>query len=354
MPKLQKNKTSLHVMNRRAVNPTVQGTPFYGELQQQKVLNTLQAGQITASIYIRKSGGLECTCSGETQLLDTSGNLTEDSIQTVLKGTQGVTNRQTFSFDDFDRDENTSDGFIVESDLDGDGIDDDMDFDFLEFGAVSCSVCYSSGWVGGYDLFNGYRLVLATPSPHMGSGFTVDSTVSPHAFAPKSGETSTVDFTCVVPFGATISKFRLRNNHDTIPYAEYQMFVFDGTSWVTVTNLSDLATGVPRNFRITTSRKFTHFEANYIVNNSVTYIDFPQFATSTFSKNLLGDNGETEMHIGADVPSLPRWSIVKENKYNRIWQVTEMTPVYDSAKTVINWELNTRLVHEQENVHDIL
>ncbi|QJT71069.1 hypothetical protein GR11A_00031 [Vibrio phage vB_VcorM_GR11A] len=357
MPRITGRRTSSGVINSRAVNPAVQSVPFYSEKQQQKVLNTLEAGQIRATIYIRKSDGLECTCTGEVSVLTQEGELPESSIQQILQNSGGKVEREVFCANDFDLDETTSDNFLVDDDLDDDGIADDMELGILDFGAVSCAVCYTSGWVGGYDLHNGHRLVLAVPNPNTVTEFTVDKTVSPHAFAPTAatGVMRHVEFSDVlVPFGATTLAYRLKNNHDTIPYSEYTLSVWDGAAWTTLTNLNDLANGLPRMIRITTNRKFTHFEANYTVNNSITYIDFPQLNINDFVKNLAGDLGETDMNLGSNIPHLPRWSVIKDSKYGRSWQITTMTPVYTSDKTVTSWEANARLIHEQENIHDIL
>lgn len=366
MKRLHNSKSQMKVQNTRAVNPTVQSIPFYGELQKKKVLNTLEAGQHTAVFFLYRRGGVPCTCSGSNSLLDSNGDMSDstlaaitsdkfDPIDKLVPESKG--NVRQFVVSDLDMDEfldDEDDDFEPSEEIDTSDFFDDIDANFLEYGAVSCACCYSSGYVGGFDLHNGFRLVVATPSSKGLQGYEISNSSSPYHFHCTSDQDGYVTFEETVPNGCQYAKHRLMNNKHLVPFAEYVVEVNLNGVWTEVSTLQTLAIGKPIQFRVKSNVDFTHLEINYLFSRKLVYIDMPQFLPSDFSKQLMGeDSKETQINVGADVPLLPKWSILYDSKYKRKWQVREITPVMDIHHTITSYEITVRMIHEQEIINDI-
>lgn len=332
-------------MNDRAVKPAVDSILHYAQMEKKRTLNALEAGQIQGILYNFKEAGLKCTCTTKTTVLSESGDLEAPNIYDYLL-TGSTTTKPNFVADDMN--------LATDSGIDLDDPNDCIDTLTLSgnvgYDANSCACCYGSGYIGGFTISRHFYHTFAVPTKHVLSGVTIDTSVSPHAFAPED-EQSYVEFSLTVPKDSKFLTFRLMDNDTVVPYANYTvLYQAENLSWVPATDLSALAVGRPVLIRVQTEYVFTHFDVLFRTSDRPIFIDFPQLRGGDLERHLQGTFLETEMNLGPDAVGLTKYSVIYDFKYRRFWQVANLTSHLsgEDRNQVVFLDAEVRLVQDHE------
>ena len=297
---------------------------FYAKIQQQYVQNALSASGIYCVIFKLVSGGKRCTCSGHASLLDNNGDLTASGLLSITQSIQnlyGDTKRVSFKANDMNIDLLSDTGEVFEDYADEPVQPEDL----LEYGSFNqdyCSICYGSGYIGGYQLQPGFRLVLDTQSV-VNTDHTLDTSNNPMFY--HSG--TYADFEALIPLHSKL-QVRLFNN-DT----EVLNFTF-----------KEIPNGTQGILTIETKEAFTHIELSEL--RGYIPCDFAQLP-ETFGEDLLGA-GTTATFIVGHTTSVTKNSLLIESKFGRMWQVQNVNSFYDNSGILIQYELEARLVAQHE------
>lgn len=363
----------LHDKNTKAVPVAIDRIKTVAPIVQERYHNAFEVNGFPCVIYNKMYTGLKCSCtlgkelSPVIPLLDEKGNAAADHIQSMLTGSN-------FSIEDYGtrpNQENSNKPFVIDSnntkkksfqpehEIDNPlatDIEADINASFLELEADrattgKCGICFGTGFVGGYNVHNGMRLVLSSVNDHTAYGYTVDQTVTPHSFTQDSPD-GYVDFIVTLPFGASrLDALNIWNN---------QTVVSDVTAYIgpsetglvplTKTSLLSFCTGVPVLIRISGCTEFTHLEVQLNLTGETTYLEYPHF-TKTGDLNVIDAISNVQILVSPKVYQVQPWDIIVDihDRTNpRYWRVLDNTDFKDRNANVHGWEVNARLVQAYE------
>lgn len=316
--RLKVGQTRLNPMNSRLKGVNEQHK-FYADVQRTYYENTLAASGITGVVYCAMRSGILCGCNGAASLLTEDGHLHASSVDRVVQNLYGPTSRVTFDANDLGD---------IELDLDE---DDSLhqpvtEEDLMIYGGMDqsrCGCCFGNKYVGGFLLHNqGWHYAFDAQSPHR-TDHKLETTDRPNAFR----EGTFIEFNVELPIVDAPVIARLWHK-DTI---------------VTDAAISIPELGFPGVLRVSTEQEFTHVEVTAISHHVP--LDFPQIQ-DFLDPDQGGIIGSTTIHISSTVP-VTRFSVVRESKFNRAWQITEVNPHYDND-ILVYWECQARLVQQHE------
>lgn len=304
---------------------------FYAKVQQMYMNNTLVASGITCSIFKWEPVGVKCTCSQRASLLDDNGDLTPSGMLSIANGVQqlyGETKRVSFTVNDLHLED--IDAEPVDEDFHQDVPITDESVDLLDFGGYDqqhCAICYGSGYVNGLTLSNGIRRVYDTQAV-----FDTDHKLitSHQPYYYENGTYFKMNITLPLCHKPTIRVF---NNTELVNF-----------------ELVDIPNGKKGVLHIRTDSPFTHVVISEIKRNIPT--DFPQIPDD-FSANMLSDQ-QTTTFIFDNKASITKNSLIKENKFGRIWQVTEVNPHFDNRGILVQYEVTARLTGQHEIFYTLM
>lgn len=352
MRQVERKKNPLNPQNERSrLYDLSSQHEFYAGTAKKAYDNALTASGINAVIYNRMQTGKKCTCFIEAPTkLDKEGQLNEEGMEEILQSTRkphgvyGTTKRTTFTADDLDID-------LKEVDSLNDYYEDDeyesidtTDFDRIDvntgYGQNRCGVCLGTGYVGGYSSRPGYRLVLDVQSEHeRHSTKEIKTSVQPYAFV----GTGYVKFRHPLPVlkgvkSNVLKLFRVWNNDIPLKHSSY--------TWnkAEIKNTIKLGTEKEWLVNVETEEDFTHVEIQ--LGGELVPIDMPQIPDS-FEASMLGDRVQTTLNLPSTV-DVSRNSIVRETKFNRAWQISQLSPYMDTSGIIVSWEAEARLVEHHE------
>ena len=364
---------------------------FYAEAHQDRARSSLLASGIRASVYSFLQNGRKCTCRMQASLLDGDGNLSADGVASILRGSAdaghslaGITEKPTFDAADVGLDEldesydrllDGLEGLEIDDDEGGariargdtlglnDVIDElseaDPDAKGLDFiGGMAqdrCGVCFGSGFEGGFRLVGGHRTVLTSQSPISAeTDCRIDERSSPHRFA--DGRLVVFD-NVRLPHraGQRLHILRLWRNDIQIPRASYSASrsliegaLSDGTDAGSresggIQVRVEAADGAP-------ALDFTHLEIQAI--RSRTPIDIIQ-APDDFHPNPQGNSATATIQLPPDAP-VSKFSVVRDSKYGRAWQVSRVAPHLNNRGIAVWYEAEARLAAQHELVNRLV
>ena len=230
----------LKAANTKAVPYAIKRIETTAAVAQQRLDNTLKVNGFPCIVYNRLSNGVKCTCtqgvknSPITPILDVNGNASKAYIQELVQGSsfEITPYAETISDNafspviyDVDRYKTQKKEYApttIDNDPLGTDLESELNIDNIEFNADmlmtgKCNICFGSGYVGGYSLHNGNRIVLdSTWAYKIQNGYTVVQTDSPFSFE-QLDPLGYVEFNVVIPFGAySLDALNIWNNTDLI------------------------------------------------------------------------------------------------------------------------------------------
>lgn len=209
---------------------------------------------------------------------------------------------------------------------------------------VSCPVCFGTGFVSGYSVFNGWRRTLVPYEP--AAILPADAVLSferkpPQAFS-KVIEWKGIQLPSHV---VGVDAVRIFYDDQVLPGS---IFVDD----VPLTSPDDLANycdGALHDIRVEfdEATKFSHLELQ--VNQSMKSSNFALPKTSKSSSTSLLDSTEDVQVLFSPLISLVRpRDIIYECTLGKFFQITTCSPWNDNRTTLLGWEGSVRVSQPQE------
>lgn len=330
MKLLRNNHTSMTPLNERLRRTRVDKQhEFYAGVERRYMENTLAASGIKGTVYLYLKQGIRCTCSQQSSLLNANGELETTSVERVIQGVYGPTTRVAFDANDLDFNEE-----VDNPDFPQDVEPTEFDLvDLTGFDTARCACCFGSGYVGGFELTNGFRLVLDTQAEH-DTDHTLITSENPNAF---SGGTY-CDWPCELSAfpGQRLAGIRLWNKDVLISESDYSYTL--------------PAFGIPGTFHVETNQTFTHAEIQLSfgpLDIDITQVD------SVLYPELNGTNGTPQVYLPPNVP-ITKFSVIRDWKYGRAWQVTNVQMHYNNHGKAVFWQCDCRLVQQHELLNLLL
>ena len=375
MPVLNLTNNGLLPANQRASDVASFAVEGIVPVQQQRINAAFRVQGVQAVIYHRINQGKKCTCQSHGKSLNTrlntSGNADPALINELLTGKRFGTSRYT------PQPQNDTFG-IVYTPLNGEPTSADLprlwndvtnpthqeevgdngvsnidsledmyngfDESALTFGDTNCPVCFGTGYVGGYVVYNGCRTVVPCNDMDLGSG------ILNFQDYPNSCDSLTFSFPLVLPKGVvSIDCFRLRNTWDTVNCALY----IDDIPVTTAVVKAKCDGGIHKvSGKFNTITKFTHFEFQANLSTKSAYVEFPKLAKSS-RLDILDSTDNFQLLLSPDIPTIEKRDIICDCMHNKCLYVQDTTWLNTRQRQMLGWELNVRVVQPQESVFNL-
>lgn len=377
----------LHDKNTKAVAIAQRRLEQVAPVAQERYNNALAVNGYSAIIYNRLDTGIRCSCTQvvsvdptNTALLDENGNASQEHIHNLLS--------HSFSISDYGiTDSNTaaqkvltSEGLVqsnlrtyevdtgnpslrpehyrsdlLDNPLASDvGIDIDVDDFELNPGmstASKCTTCYGTGFVSGFSVNNGLRIILSPQTTDVDAfGYSVNQNAAPHSWQNQSDPASYVDFGVVIPRNVlSVDRIRVWNNGDDVTTQAVLELGATSSSLQPLTSSSLLtnAIGTRILIRVSAVDTFTSVELQFNLSQIDTNLDYPKLS-KTGDLSVLDATSSVNLVVGPTVYRVAPWDVIYDNVNNKFWRVTNATNFQDKHRVIHGWDIDARLVQAYE------
>lgn len=248
-----------------------------------------------------------------------------------------------------------------------------------------CGICFGYGYVDGYSLYNGQRIVLESTKVNSISGFVSNTEKLPLSFSSPLRLDSYVEWIVELPtYYQRVMGVNIRNNLKSVEGLIAIFSIDNGITWkvLNATNI-DSGFGAPQRAIIrvvvnnTTQDNIVNIDPQYGISSS-TGLEYVRSATSDpieFTHleifYIMGDMPkaqmpnftrptnfeffdvlvQAQMEVGADISWIDREYIIGDSKHGLLWKVVDATPKLTSLRQVLGYDLSLRLVQNSEQVY---
>lgn len=377
--------------NTRAVDVARQAIRDITPVQQRRYHNAFMVQGYEAVVYNRLHNGLACSCQARrktlSSLLNEDGKMPEGKMNELLTGGLefSVNRYGATSLPSSDRSKsNPNGGTLVRGDqffgdledenqtpfeiagADGDQQDPFMDvtadqgangpannndpdkdspvfdLDIADLQGTRCTCCFGTGYVGGYSVLGGQRIVLVPQSKETG---VIDGTIEANQF-PNAFWAKSVTFNVQLPKGfVNLDAFRVWNNVDRV----------DPTS-VKIDNLpfspqllAALCDGRVHTLTIAFDEEtyWTHLELQICLSRDPAYLEFPKLSQS--SDISLQDLTESaQISASPIIPRLTTQDVIVESTFGKAFLIASSNWWNDKDRNVHGWDCQTRVIQPSE------
>lgn len=275
-----------------------------------------------------------------------------DSLRTQDKGRL----RNLGSPDDlFGSDSDTGASTVVSSGIGPNGIAHDLEFQdiipdqdlvdvsFMGNMDTACPVCFGTGYVGGFTVYNGARLVLNHQHPSL---VLLDAGEILFDEFPVPMKTTSATFAVVLPLGAvSVDAFKVWNNLKPIPAS----VSIDGTPVTAELDVLRHCDGRPHTISVsfTEPTVFTHLEIQVNQSTKVPFLDFPKMSRSSV-QTMLDSLDDFQLVVSPIVPVVRPNDFIAESTYGKVLQVKSCTQSNDRGLNIHGWECDVRPIQPKE------
>ena len=361
-------------------------------VQQRKYANTFEVNGYETLVYNRLRSGTPCSCQSSRKaaatILDESGKLKPGRMNELLTGgmsfkvqpygTREAARPDTDAlrggkpkrhpegqiFDgaedgehltDFDLDDgftnpNTTVTHAADDVTDNSELPEEMDDAVDQYDGESyandtkCAICFGTGYVGGFTLLNGLRLVMCTQWSGKKlnvAGGTIEINRSPHAFMATQ-----VDFKAILPKGIVgVDTFRVWNNDrmvhpdailiDSLPYSmDLLRALCDGREHTI-------------SIRFTQLTYWTHVELQFNTSDQRALFELPR-KTDGSNMNLADGTEEMQLNASPAIPNLSREDLLVECTLGKAMIVESVTDWKTAKRQILGWDVNIRVIQPSE------
>jgi hypothetical protein len=220
-----------------------------------------------------------------------------------------------------------------------------MEMGFDNSSDVACPICFGTGYVSGFAVYNGVRVVLeaqALDVTLMGNAMK-----DLDAFVPTlTGKKITFSPT-VLPRGAVgVDSLSAYSGPKVCPAKIY----VDEVAIVTEANLIPFCDGRPHVFTVeldTAESSITHLEIQYNQSSQKTLFEFPKL--SMHSQEAMIENTEPfQIVMSPVIPNVTTGDIICDSTYGKVFQITGANWWNDKRRAVLGWECQVRPCQPQE------
>ena len=396
MPILNSTNAQILPQNARAVDVAREAIRDVSAIQQMKYDNAFKVAGYEALVYHRLGSGKPCSCGARGKNLATrlneEGKLDKGQINNLITGTSEFkvniygtrrANDPTFaaanglpaephgnsvweSVDDIDqfgpdlhnvsRDEGDPTSYDVDPYGDRFGsngpiaspetLDDlvNKTFDDSDFGLtdISCAVCLGTGFVGGFTVEGGWRVILTPDNPNSSFDGTINTLSRPIV----ADNTKAFQSPLVIPLGVVrVDALKVWNKNKLVPAT----FMIDSTPLSYPSQFMAFADGGMHQFIVlfTKPTSFTHIEIQVSLTNKLVQIDFPKITQGSDIKKLDATD-DVSLQASPTLSIIQRQDIIVESVYGKAFQVESVPLWNDSNRRVLGWEFQARVIQPQE------
>ena len=385
MPVISYSNNQLLPANQRASDVAAQAVEGIADVQQQRINAAFHVQGIQCAVYHRMTSGLRCSCRAGRHLLSarlgldasgkassaminsmlTGGNFSVDSYGGAQDAAENESERYGSAIANYSGDDPSSsdlplmwnvsrdDGRTGEI-LGDDGINNTnnldnayngFDFDSLAFGDSACPVCYGTGFVGGYVLYNGNRCVIPCDSMDI----TAEGELH-YDDSPFSATSMQFSFPLILPQGfVSLDVMHIMNGWDAVPC---RLFI-DGipASRLVLKAKSDGRTHIISG-KFSQPTKFTHFEFQENLSTKSAYIEFPKVANSS-RLDIIETLENFQVMLSPDIPIIDQRDIICDSLYGKALYVLNSTWLNTRQRQMLGWESDVRVIQPQESFYNL-
>ena len=352
-------------------------------LAQQEIMNSMGVNSFPSLVYKKlvPGAGHVCTCSKQldvspgSPLFDADGNASQEHITSLLEGGE-------FGINDYGRSPTTGkqigpngspvttlqDPATLERNptltttepddpLATQVVNEDDFVGEVNQGAYengSCSICYGTGVVGGFQLYGGQRIIIDSTMPGLQLFHaTVDQTQAPHQISLLAADAYAA-FSMSLPFGATVQTVRVWNGRKQVPV--WVQINVNGT-WQPFdqTVAAQYMDGLPHQLRLTSMISqeitFTHAEIQ-LYQVGMIPIEFPHLSR-TGDLSILDPVQDVSVYIPPTIPFLYPGDLIADSVYGRLWRLKTVQYNKDASMRNMAFECEARLVQDYEYLSDL-
>lgn len=236
----------------------------------------------------------------------------------------------------------------------------------LSSGEIQCGICLDTGYVNGYRLTGGDRIIFDASGQvpvYSVAGFSIDKLKSPNVFTLSSAMSGAyVQWLWEVPthFKKALS-VSVRNNQNPAKNVrlEYKPFQETQDLWkeLTVEVLNSFK-GLPTKLilrvyatanDLSAAVTFTHVEI------TLQYKDWNKMQMPPLSENGNLAIFETPTSMSVILPpshqNIKPLDYILDLKYDRLWRVLDVTDAKTAKQQILGWQVNLRLILKHETAH---
>lgn len=330
-------------------------------VMQQRNIAAFRVQGIDICLYYHLSSGHICSCQGKSKKINSRLNENGKASQGFING---ILTGETFNTSQFGIDDSGLESYVPETanypdrndflpspeetnpDLSGELSLDEIvgDFDASTLGITdsTCPICFGTGFIGGFSLYNGFRLVIPCEEfslPADGELLLQNT--------PFSAKTSYATAEIVLPKGTiSVDAFRLLNG---FKLAEDFTVLLDGLPVSTSTVLAK-ADGRKHTVTIMSASnrsEFTHLEIQLNLSVESAYMEVPKLNKSS-SVSILDSTDPFQILLSPNIPHVDKLDIITESMWGKALMVQDVSWHNTKERQMLGWECNARVVQQQE------
>jgi len=237
-------------------------------------------------------------------------------------------------------DRNYGDNGPVDVEFNLDELASDFDSSLPGFTEASCAVCFGSGYVGGYTVLYGRRIVRSADQVELQSTDALDV-----RYTPWRATTEGFSFTEVLPYGAVaLDIFRVMLDHKPLA----ANFTIDGNP-VNEISILKYCDGRPHLVGVSFAEPtvFTHVEIQFKTSSEDAFFEFPRLNKSS-DTTLLDSTEPFQIVLSPLVPSVQAEDIFTDSTYGKALIVQSVNTWNTRNRQTLGWECQVRVIQPQE------
>ena len=220
-----------------------------------------------------------------------------------------------------------------------------LDLGFDASTDVACPICFGSGFVGGFAVYNGVRVVL--DSQLLDSIVRNNAFIDVEPYVPVMVGRKVTFKPVMLPRGAiSVDSLRVYNGSKVIPA---QIFI-DGTAILNENGLASFCDGSPHVFSfdlLIEDALCTHVEVQYNQSINKTLFEFPKLSQGSIEVTL-EKTEPFQITMSPVIPNITGGDIITDSTYGKVLQITTSNWWNDKRRAVLGWDCNVRPCQPQE------
>lgn len=242
----------------------------------------------------------------------------------------------------------------VDEMLDEDGFDDMIE---SNVSANSCGICFGSGFINGFEMMNGTKIVLEPKYTKMVlNGFVTDVSKFPYSLL-LAGTKGSVVFTLTLPrLVERLETIKVVNRTKPL-YGAYTLEIktVADITWTKLDykSILNFCTGAPIQIRLTVPQaifktfEFTHIDLQLLVSSTPLYMDFPHLNKSSDQAKVLGIE-DVQLNLPPRIVSAKPYDLIYDKVTNNLWRIQTADDFIDRIQNQHGIGVSARLVQPYE------
>ena len=219
------------------------------------------------------------------------------------------------------------------------------DFDGSMFGLtdVSCPVCFGTGWIGGFNVFNGWRKVL---NHQYDDAFFEGNVLNTDATVPYIN-------TEYVRFDRVMIPARCVGVDAVRAFADRKILgatvLVDGSSVASAQQMLRYADGSQHTIELQFDERlnFTHLELQFNQSHKSARFEFPR-TNKSGQQTMLDATQSVTLNLPPSIPMIQPKDIFVDSTFNKAWQITSVNNWNTRTYKTLGWDCDARVVQPAE------